>query len=424
MFSKLSHIICLIVMVCLFSISSCRKTDVVQPEAKKVFISNLIQLYAGINDPLNEGSTLVLAPGTYRLNPDFPNGGRIELKHNMSLIGQEGNASAVIIDVSGLPAASYVAPPTASYPLELRTAPIRIGNGKNAIEWMTFTNDPSNILRAMIMTDIVAKQIASDPAPLAQVRIAHTIIKNSSIGLNILNRDPVSDGRVLEAEVENNEILDNTQPQFGSGVQIQHSQGVTAGLIRVNFKGNYIHGNMQGVNMFNASSGGNNRIIARSISDRLEGNALGLLLTSGLNVAGGAERVTGNSINFEAEGTSIRNNGNLPAPLTNSFLLNNYIAGGVMINGGAVGKIGNSRGAPGTVGSNTVEAVFKDSRIEDNLGTSQINIFGAYSNLFPLPAGSYNNAVLTLIGISKKATVNAVTSFPFEPAVTNTITVK
>ncbi len=176
--------------------------------------------------------------------------------------------------------------------------------------------------------------------------------------------------------------------------------------------------------MFNASSGGNNRIIARSISDRLEGNALGLLLTSGLNVAGGAERVTGNSINFDADGTSIRNNGGLPVPLNNSFALNNYIAGGVFINGGNVGRIGNSRGAPGTVVSNTVETVLKDCRIENNLGTSQINIFGAYSNLFPVAAGSYNNALLTLIGISKNASVNAVTSFPVETSGTNTVTVK
>jgi len=423
MFSKLSPVICLIVIVFLSSISACKKTDLGQPEAKRVFISNMVQLYSGINDPSNEGSTLVLAPGTYRLNPEFPNAGRLELQHNMSLIGQPGNASAVVIDVSGLPATSYVVPPTPTNPSELRTGPIRIGNGNNAIEWITFTNDPSNILRSMIQTDIVAKQNASDPALLAQVRIAHTIIKNSSIGLNIINRDAASDGRVLEAEVENNEILENTLPLFGSGVQIQNSQGVSGALIKVKLKGNYIHGNMQGLNLFNSSAGGNNRIIARSISDRLEDNGLGLLLTSGLNV-GGAARVTGNSINFEAEGTSIRNNGSLPAPLNNNSALNNYIAGGVFINGGNVGKLGNSRGVPGTVISNTVVAVLKDCRIEDNLGTSQINVFGAYSSLSPVPAGSNNSAVLTLIGVSKKATVNAVASFPVEPAGTNTVTVK
>ncbi|MGI8582384.1 MAG: hypothetical protein ACR2KX_09310, partial [Chitinophagaceae bacterium] len=254
--------------------------------------------------------------------------------------------------------------------------------------------------------------------------IAHTIIKNSSNGLNIINRDGASDGRVLEAEIENNEILENTQPLFGSGVQIQNSQGVSGALIKVKLRENYIHGNMQGLNLFNSSSGGNNRIIGRSISDRLEDNGLGLVLTSGLNTVGGAARVTGNSINFEADGTSIRNNGGLPAPLTNNIALNNYIVGGVFINGGNVGKVGNTRGVPGTVISNTVVAVLKDCRIEDNLGTSQINVFGAYSSLSPVPAGSNNSAVLTLIGVSKKATVNAVASFPVEPAGTNTVTVQ
>ncbi len=90
MFSKLSPVICLIVIVFLSSISACRKPEPGEPEAKKVFISNIVQLYAGINDPLNEGSTLVLAPGTYRLNPDFSKAGRLELQHNMSLIGQAG----------------------------------------------------------------------------------------------------------------------------------------------------------------------------------------------------------------------------------------------------------------------------------------------------------------------------------------------
>jgi hypothetical protein len=337
----------------------------------------------------------------------------------MSLIGQSGDAKAVVIDVSGLPAGSYVIPPTASYPFELRTGPIRIGNGKNAIEWITFTNDPSNIIRATIITDIVAKKNASDPAPLAQVRIANTIIKNSSIGINILNRDGASDGRILEADIENNEILENTLPQFGSGVQIQNSQGVSRGLIKVNLKGNYIHGNRQGLNLFNSTTGANNRIIGRSISDRLEANGLGLLLTAGLNSVGGTTKVTGNSIDFEADGTSISNNGGLPAAL------NNYIAGGVFINGGNVGKLAPGTGAVGTVNSNTVEAVLKNCRIENNLGSSQIHVFGAYSTLpSPLPAGSNNNALLTLIGISKNASVNAVASFPVETSGTNTVSIK
>lgn len=420
-FQRSSTIIKLIVVVFIISISSCRKTDLEGNEqvAKKIQISNIDQLYSSINDSTNVGSTLVLAPGTYRLSPNYPNAGRLELKHNMSLMGQQGNAGAVIIDVSGLPAESYVIAPTLTYPSQLRTGPIRIGNGYNVIEWITFTNDPANILRSMILTDIVAKKNASDAAPLAKVRIANTIIKNSSIGLNILNRDGASDGRVLEAEIEKNEILESTQPLFGSAVQIQNSQGVSGGLIKVNLKGNYLHGNRQGLNLFNSSSRGNNRIIGRSTSDRLEDNGLGLLLTSALNSVEGAAKVIANSIDFEANGTTIRNNMGVPAPLSN------YLPGGIFIAGGNVGKLAPSTGNPGTLFNNTVNAIFKDCLIENNLGSSQINIFGSYSSLTSLvPAGSNNSAFLTLLGISNTVTVNAVPSFPVEPAGTNTVIVQ
>ena len=430
---------CLIIVVGLNTITSCRKTALDQPEVlvatsdkqpqfqhsgrahegRRVYINNVDQLYMAINDPSNVGSMLVLAPGTYLLKPNYPKAGRLELQHNMSLIGKSGNVHAVVIDVSGLPAASYVIPPTPTYPSQLRTGPIRIGNGYNAVEWITFTNNPANILRSMIQTDIVAKQNVSDPAPLAQVRVAHTIIKNSSIGLNILNRDPSANGRVLEAEVEYNEIFNNTQPQFGSGVQIQNSQSVTGALITVNLKGNHFHGNRQGLNMFNSSSKGYNKIIARSISDRLEKNGLGLVLTAGLNSIEGTSQIVGNTVDFEANATSIRYNGGSPAPLSN------YIAGGIFISGGNVGRLASSTGAPGTVISNSVEAIFKGCRIEDNLGNADINVFGAYSSLSsPLPAGINNSSVLVLLGVSKQAIVNAVASFPVEPAGTNTVTVQ
>ncbi|MDQ3279505.1 MAG: hypothetical protein M3Q06_14355 [Bacteroidota bacterium] len=145
---------------------------------------------------------------------------------------------------------------------------------------------------------------------------------------------------------------------------------------------------------------------------------MGLDLSAGLNTVGGASIVSGNSIYFEAEATSIRNNRGTPAPL------NNFIAGGVFIAGANVGSLAGSTGNPGTVNSNKVEAVFKGCRIEGNIGSNQINVFGAYSSLpSPLPAGANNSVVLTLLGVSKRATVNAVPSYPVEPAKTNTVAV-
>jgi hypothetical protein len=247
------------------------------------------------------------------------------------------------------------------------------------------------------------------------VRIAHTIIKGSSIGINIINRDAVSNGRILEADIENNEILENNIPQFGSGVQVQNSQALTGALIKITLRRNYIHHNKNGLNILN-SSGDNNHIIARSIGDRLEENGVGLALSAGLNTVGGAAKE--NSIQFEAEGTTIRNNNGVPVPIPN------LLPGGVFIAGGNVGSQSGSTGAPETVTNNKVEAIFKGCRIEDNLGANQINAFGAYSNLpSPLPAGYRNNVVITLLGSSKAATVKDIPSFPAEPAGTNTITV-
>jgi hypothetical protein len=411
-----------LVLVALLTFS-CSKTDweiitdkYKSPKSiKRINVSNLEGLYAAVNNPANVGSTIVLAPGTYSLNPNYPNSGRLELAHDMSLVGQPGNPNAVVIDVTALPASAYVVPPTATYPVQLRTGPIRIGSGYNAIEWVTFKNDPQNNIRSMIQTDIVAKQNAADPAPPVQVRIAHTIVKGSSIGINIINRDAVSNGRIVEAEIENNEILDNNIPQFGSGIQIQNSQALTGAVIKVVLKGNYIHGNKNGLNLLNSSSE-NNRIIAKSIGDRLEENGVGVSLSAGLNTVGGDAK--GNSIHFEAEGTVIQNNLGVPVPIPN------FIPGGVFIAAANVGSMSGSSGLSGTVNNNKLEAIFKGCRIENNAGNSQINAFGAYSNLpSTLPAGSNNSTVLVLQGSSKNVTVNAIPSFPAEPQGTNTVTI-
>src|SRR6185503_4552594 len=49
----------------------------------KIYVSNLNQLYAAVNNPANTGSIVVLAPGTYVLNASYPNAGRLELLENM-----------------------------------------------------------------------------------------------------------------------------------------------------------------------------------------------------------------------------------------------------------------------------------------------------------------------------------------------------
>jgi hypothetical protein len=108
----------------------------------------------------------------------------------------------------------------------------------------------------------------------------------------------------------------------------------------------------------------------------------------------------------------------VPAPIPN------FIAGGVIIAGANVGSMSGSSGLPETVNNNKLEAIFKDCRIENNIGNNQVNVFGAYSNLpSSLPAGYDNSVVLILQGSNRKTTVNAVASSPAEPQGTNTLRV-
>jgi hypothetical protein len=53
-----------------------------------------------------------------------------------------------------------------------------------------------------VQTDIVA-------TPIAEIRIAHTIMKGASIGLSVGNFGEMANGRMVEAKIEDNEILNN-----------------------------------------------------------------------------------------------------------------------------------------------------------------------------------------------------------------------
>ncbi len=387
-------------------LSSCKKDihiikEVIEDQnkgnTKKIYVYNVNQLYDAINNPANEATTLILAPGTYMLDSIHPNGGRLELLRNMSLMGQQGDAGSVVIDVSALPRSS-VTIETSLGPL--RTGVVRTGNGSNSIEWMTLQNDGKNEnIRSIIQTDIAATQTAS-------VRIAHTIVQGADIGINIANRDTTSNGRTIDAIVEDNEIRNNTLPPYGEGILIQ-SQSANDGTINVIMRRNYIHANLHGIFGVNYSCR-NHQINIESYNDRMEDNGLGIGFWGGHSDdnAGPAEN---NSIRFSAFSTDIRNNTN-----TSQALLV-PIPGGVFA---AAGEL-EEEATQGVVNNNRVEAHFTDCRIEGNTGTAQINAFGAYSFVAGTPAGSHNVCAIYLKGISQYTAVNAVSSFPVEPAGTN-----
>ena len=371
-------------------------TDQIKANTKKLYVCNVNQLYDAINNPASEGCTLVLAPGTYKLDPDHPNGGRLDLLRNMSLIGQQGHPGSVVIDVSALPLTSVELEPG------FRTGVVRTGNGNNAIEWMTLQNDGKNEdIRSLIQTDIAA-------TPIARVRIAHTIVQGATIGINIANRLETSNGRTIEAAIENNEIRNNTLPPFGVGILIQ-SQLADSGTIKTIMKGNYIHRNLHGIIGINSSCR-NHKINIVSYNDRMEENGVGVAFKGGY-ADDDAYPAKNNSIQFSAFSTDIRNNTKTSQPLL------------VPIPGGVYAAAGELEGdaTKGVANNNRVEALFTNCRIEGNTGTAQINAFGAYSTVAGTPAGSHNVCAVYLKGISKNTAVNAVPSSPVEPAKTNKV---
>jgi hypothetical protein len=387
--------------------SAFNATNSMESNPKKVYVKNVDELYAAINDPANIGSKIVLAPGTYLLDASYPKAGRLELLADMSLTGQPGKPEQVIIDGSGLPATSFSLPTIPSFPGAIRTGVIRMGNGSNAIEWLSVKGSPLTAALSAIETDLIT-------TPIAHVRVAHCIVTGGQIGINIRNRDPQSNGRIIEAEILNNEITENLAG-FGQGVGIQNARNVTAAVIRANLRGNYVHRNRMGIRAFNVVSN-QCAIFIQSTDDRFEENGLGLALLGAFNEFPNFT-ANDNYVLFEASGTTVMNNIGVPAPPPGSAEL---FTGGMM----AIGAMVSVNSFPGRTSYNKLDIKFWGCRFEGNVAPYDINAFGARST-YPSasPAGTNNVVNIHLNGISANATVNVIPSFPSEPAGTNTINV-
>lgn len=367
-------------------------------QSKKVYVNNVNELYAAVNDPDNTGGTIVLNEGTYSLSAAFPKSGRLELQNNMNLVGQPGQPESVVIDISALPLTSFNLPGSTN-----RTGAVRMGDGSNSIEWITFQNDPAHTVRSLIQTDIVT-------TPTTQIRVAHCIIKGSSIGLSILNRDPIANGRLLEADIEDNEIKDNIIQQFGSALQIQNTTTNDA-VIKVKMSRNKIHGNKAGMLIFNSSSE-RCELEVRSYDDKIEYNGIGMVLNGGFITTTPALH---NTLFFAGYATTIKNNSGTPLPPFS------FPATGIHAAGGQAMPPFN---IPGSTHFNELEINLNGCEIGGNGGAAQVNVYGAHS-FYPssTPAGTSNKTNIYLRGISADVSVNSMNSFPNEAAGTNTVNV-
>jgi hypothetical protein len=370
-------------------------------ESKKIHAADISQLYAAINDVANAGSTIVLAAGTYVLNAGYPNAGRLELLENMQLQGTPGHPGQVIIDASALPGTSFV--PQNNFPAP-RTGAIRMGRGSNAIEWLTVKGNASMQAFSVIDTDLIWTGVS-------QVKVAHCVVSGGRNGIDVRNVGVASIGRVVEAELSNNEVLENFVQQ-GVGILIQNANSASGAIVRAELNGNYIHGNKIGLRSYNVA-GGINTIHSASTSieshaDRFEGNGLGIALVPGIS-EGPTATANGNFVSFEAHGTTIKNSiGAIPPETFNPSC-------GIVVMGGF-------RFSTGEASNNRVTMSLWGCTISDNEGAADIYGYGAFSEIAN-PAGINNTVQIQLNGVSKKATDITIASLPVESGGTNVVNI-
>jgi hypothetical protein len=363
---------------------------------KKVYISNLDELYATVNDPGNAGTQVVLAAGTYVLNASYPNGGRLELQTDMSLRGQPGQVDAVLIDQSALPFASFRLSPTVS------VAPIRIGRGTNSLEWLSVKGGAvaANPL-SVIESDLIGAE--------TNVTISHVYVdcNGSRIGILLRNRLQEHANRVINATLEHTEIenaFSNPNPP-GAGLALQNR--ISGSQINLKMTGNYIHRCRVGVLHFNGGLGNNIEHCAVDIishNDRIEGNGCGIDLSAGSGTA-----------------TAYSNNGRVTVKMYGTIIKNNGLAQLVPTNGALLSGI-YAAGAYGAIASNNLLNVSLWGCDISNNNAPDIYAYGAFSPT-AVVAGTNNHFDLHLYGLSANATIESAASIPVEPAGTNMINV-
>ena len=362
-------------------------------------VSNIEELYSAVNDAANVGETIGMAPGTYVLTANAPggaarpNGGRLDLQKNMSLIGKVGDRDAVKIDSSQLPQASLRVPFSPPVPSPNRTSAIRLGRGKHTVEWLTVIGNPWAV--AGIGTDL------GDTTPV-KIRVAHVVSGGSLRGVDLRNSGLAMAGRKLEAEIEDNDFS-SAGPQPGDppreAIRLMNFIGATGAEVHAKMSGNRFHDSVYGCILENNKT--NSGVIsARSNGDIFENNSLSGCWIGGAFAGPNAPfgSFSGSSSTFEAHGGKFQTNSEY----------------GILAEGAEVRDPRN---------------VLVDNRVFVNLfGCTASNNtqgdFKAYGARTIPPvgiAGTNNVVTIERHGVSTQIQVDATDSEPPEPAHTNRV---
>ena len=362
-------------------------------------VGNVEELYTAVNDPTKAGMTVSLAPGVYMLSASDPfgaarpNGGRLDLQANMSLVGVDGDRSAVVVDATNLPANSYLVGTR-------RVAAVRIGRGRNSIEWLTIRN-------ALFGTANIDTTLQSPGT--AFVTIAHIASTGSQRGLDVLNFGPLGgNGETIEADIIDSDFYSNLAGNPpNQGVRVVNFSA-TGSVINVRMTGNRAWGQTSGA-LLAGNQSTNSTIRAYFSGNRFYNNGLGLFILGGNSAQ--PTFANGNTIDFEAHGDHYVDN---TAPFFGNF-------GGLVVLGGQAG-IANR------VNNNTVNVALWGCRMQGNNTWDLIGV-GAVSTPESIGSPGANNSVTIRIhgegdGRGRwQPNEFFADSLPNDPGTTNSVTV-
>ena len=388
-------------------------TSAVASAGPVVNVADVEQLYSAVNNPLNEGAAVVMAPGIYPLSATDPagklraHGGRLELQRDMSLYGVAGDRAAVVIDAadpSRMPPSSFTTGVSFG-----RSGVVRIGIGTNTIEWLTILGNPA--AAAGVATELTDP---TEPIPASTaIRVAHVVSGGSSRGIDVRNAGMGMNLRRIDAELVDNELIGPTELQPGTmseGIRLANFVGADGGVIVAILSANRAHGFQLGCIVANNRSN-NAAIQVRSSGDRFFANTLGCQIAGGLS-----QSTTGvaksNSTVFEAFGSKF---------VDNTPEIGGIEPGGIRVVGGLSTILTN------VVSDNTVSVSLTGSKVfgnEDVLGNVvNFEAFGAIHTALTGIAGTNNHVMITLRGVSRTIDVIAADSVPVDPSGSNTVTV-
>jgi hypothetical protein len=389
-------------------------TSVTASAGAVVYVANVEQLYAAVNNIENVGATVVLAPRIYSLsvnNPagaPRPNGGRLELQRDMSLYGVAGDRAAVVIEASGLLSSSFTVGVSFG-----RTGVIRTGRGSNAVEWLTIAGHKN--AAAAVETDLFERcGDPEKPSPCpTHIRVAHVVGDVSARGVDVRNVTGDMRGRRIDAEIVDNEFFHGVE-----GIRVINFMGADEGDISVVMSGNRSYQNIWGC-IFENNRSSFARIYVRSSGDRFEDNWLGCQIGGGfvLTATGAANY---NSVEFEAHGTHFINN-------TSTTIYND--TGQIGGFGGVLAVGGDGLGHPHSTSGNTVTVRLWGCRVAENSNPLRdppgidFQAFGARSSDPLEVAGNDNHVTIELHGVSKEIDVVKEDSVPVDLSGSNTVTV-